>query len=623
MGEGISTIPINNTTPITSVKKPTEIPQSIYPFATGYLTNIVIFSTALNSMTLHVLTVKRRCFPKHQRTVLMSLTTGNLICPLTAYPLAIISSFQHRWVFGQTGSIIHGFIILTCGLGSIFHILILSIERYISLVHPMKQNQYLKARNIYVSVLVAWTLAIACGLFPVLGWSSYKLEGIQISSSIDWRSHNIKVASYNCFLLVVCFFIPTTIIVFCNFKFLREVKRLRSSTMHHRLPTEPTETTSQDARGLISDITELSDPVEGQICVAPDLPPQSKPISECYPPFATTNNNTVVIIESENDDYCSPRSIFTSLYTPQCIGRTLKFEITDDEPQEKLEKKNITKDQRPQRKLKHDIQNQSTIKVFSRTCHRSWHSNTDLSKSRYDKISRKQTATEKTSQRKISVTSEITVFCEDTRKRRISIATKSRANDEQLKPVNNYEEINTQQQFDFKGNSKRFHCEPDLNKNRQSKLSASKRGSDGSIKSALRRPSVSSTVNTRRTSSSSTRSNRRRSSAQKLHAPGSLKRKSNRCQLINRIDRQMILLTALMTTAYCIAWLPYAIISILQMYGMGDSFGGLVTTIPAFLAKSFTIFDPIIYCFINKDFRRAVKDCWKKNVLRLFEKRMC
>jgi len=68
---------------------------------------------------------------------------------------------------------------------------------------------------------------------------------------------------------------------------------------------------------------------------------------------------------------------------------------------------------------------------------------------------------------------------------------------------------------------------------------------------------------------------------------------------------QIILMLAIL---YLTAWTPYAIVSMIGQFGPtnedGKSFlGPVATTIPAFLAKTCVLFDPIVYGFSHPQFR--------------------
>ncbi|KAL8185824.1 UNVERIFIED_CONTAM: Opsin-3 [Gekko kuhli] len=52
--------------------------------------------------------------------------------------------------------------------------------------------------------------------------------------------------------------------------------------------------------------------------------------------------------------------------------------------------------------------------------------------------------------------------------------------------------------------------------------------------------------------------------------------------------------------------MPYAVVSLLMAYGYGHLITPTVAIIPSFFAKSSTAYNPVIYIFMSKKFRRCL-----------------
>ena len=61
----------------------------------------------------------------------------------------------------------------------------------------------------------------------------------------------------------------------------------------------------------------------------------------------------------------------------------------------------------------------------------------------------------------------------------------------------------------------------------------------------------------------------------------------------------------IMASAFCLAWLPYAVVSMMAVRG-SSSISPLAATIPAIIAKSSTCYFPIIYGITHTSFRREI-----------------
>ncbi|XP_044025343.1 parapinopsin-like [Siniperca chuatsi] len=63
-------------------------------------------------------------------------------------------------------------------------------------------------------------------------------------------------------------------------------------------------------------------------------------------------------------------------------------------------------------------------------------------------------------------------------------------------------------------------------------------------------------------------------------------------------------MVVLMVLIFLISWLPYASLAMLVVCNPGVEINPLVGTVPVYLAKSSTVYNPIIYIYLNKQFRK-------------------
>ena len=57
---------------------------------------------------------------------------------------------------------------------------------------------------------------------------------------------------------------------------------------------------------------------------------------------------------------------------------------------------------------------------------------------------------------------------------------------------------------------------------------------------------------------------------------------------------------------YCIAWTPYAVVSLIGEFGHSSSLTPLVSTIPCIFAKMSTLYNPFLYSLVHPRFRQKV-----------------
>ncbi|MED6249329.1 hypothetical protein ATANTOWER_012544 [Ataeniobius toweri] len=71
-------------------------------------------------------------------------------------------------------------------------------------------------------------------------------------------------------------------------------------------------------------------------------------------------------------------------------------------------------------------------------------------------------------------------------------------------------------------------------------------------------------------------------------------------------EKQVAGMVVVMVLAFLITWLPYAAMSLAVIMDPSLYIDPVISTIPVYLAKSSTVYNPIIYIFMNRQFRECV-----------------
>lgn len=66
----------------------------------------------------------------------------------------------------------------------------------------------------------------------------------------------------------------------------------------------------------------------------------------------------------------------------------------------------------------------------------------------------------------------------------------------------------------------------------------------------------------------------------------------------------------LMVLTFLISWMPYATLPMLVVYNPDVKIHPLVGTVPVYLAKSSTVYNPIIYIYLNKQVIIVFSQIW-------------
>lgn len=67
-----------------------------------------------------------------------------------------------------------------------------------------------------------------------------------------------------------------------------------------------------------------------------------------------------------------------------------------------------------------------------------------------------------------------------------------------------------------------------------------------------------------------------------------------------RVERQVARMVVVMVLAFLVTWLPYAAMAMAIIMDSNLYIDPVIATIPVYLAKSSTVYNPIIYIFMNR-----------------------
>ncbi|KAM4591897.1 opsin-3 [Odontesthes bonariensis] len=74
---------------------------------------------------------------------------------------------------------------------------------------------------------------------------------------------------------------------------------------------------------------------------------------------------------------------------------------------------------------------------------------------------------------------------------------------------------------------------------------------------------------------------------------------------ILRYEKKVAAMFLLMISCFLVCWTPYAIVSMMEAFGRKSMVSPTVAIIPSFFAKSSTAYNPLIYVFMSRKFRRC------------------
>ncbi|XP_067881752.1 LOW QUALITY PROTEIN: red-sensitive opsin-like [Heterodontus francisci] len=81
-----------------------------------------------------------------------------------------------------------------------------------------------------------------------------------------------------------------------------------------------------------------------------------------------------------------------------------------------------------------------------------------------------------------------------------------------------------------------------------------------------------------------------------------------------KAEKEVSRMVVVMIVTFCFCWGPYTFFAIFSALNPGYSFHSLTAALPAYFAKSSTVYNPIIYVFMNRQFRNCILQIFGKKV---------
>ncbi|XP_050410195.2 opsin-5 [Patella vulgata] len=154
-----------------------------------------------------IVTLKRRKQLRYSDYYIINLAVCDIGHPLFGYPMAIIASFSHEWVFDKIGCDIYGYLGFQFGVGSMATLAVMAFVRYLTVCKP-SSVKLMTWCHVCLSIVCIHLYAFLWAVFPFLGWGRYDVEPYGISCTIDWKnpSTSFAVATF-----IFCLGVPVVI----------------------------------------------------------------------------------------------------------------------------------------------------------------------------------------------------------------------------------------------------------------------------------------------------------------------------------------------------------------------------------------------------------------------------
>ncbi|KAJ8253187.1 hypothetical protein GJAV_G00210070 [Gymnothorax javanicus] len=188
-----------------------------------FLGFIMIFGF-LNNLIVLILFCKFKTLRTPVNMLLLNISVSDMLVCVFGTTISFASSVRGQWLAGARGCMWYGFINSCFGIVSLISLAILSYDRYSTLtVCNKRAPNYQKP---LLAVAGSWLYALFWTVPPLLGWSSYGLEGAGTSCSVTWTERTARSHSYIICLFIFCLGLPVLGMVYCYGRLLYAVKQV-------------------------------------------------------------------------------------------------------------------------------------------------------------------------------------------------------------------------------------------------------------------------------------------------------------------------------------------------------------------------------------------------------------
>ena len=208
------------------------LPPYGYNILAVLLTMVLVFGSFINGAGL-IMFIKNRHLRSPTNIFILNLAAADFLMCSVGSQLSMYSSYYHKWMFGDIGCRMEGFVVYFIALTQMYTLMAISIDRYIVISSPLWAAKLTKPVA-WISCALCWGGGLFWAVMPLFGWSIYRLEGAMISCSIAFETDILHYQAFTVTIFFFCLILPLAVMMYSYIQiFLTVSKDL------HLTPTSP------------------------------------------------------------------------------------------------------------------------------------------------------------------------------------------------------------------------------------------------------------------------------------------------------------------------------------------------------------------------------------------------
>ncbi|XP_066272876.1 visual pigment-like receptor peropsin [Branchiostoma lanceolatum] len=191
-----------------------------------YLTLLGLMAIGGNSIAIITFVRKKEFRNKEHNSLLLNMAIADLGVSIFAYPSTTVSGYAGKWMLGDVGCTIFGFLCFTFSLVTEGTLCAISVYRFIVICKPQHAYLLTHRRTMYV-ILGTWVYALLFTIPPLVGVSYYTYEPIRLICSLNWKLQYPGEIAYTALTIVFCYIANVWIMGYCYFKIFSKSTNLK------------------------------------------------------------------------------------------------------------------------------------------------------------------------------------------------------------------------------------------------------------------------------------------------------------------------------------------------------------------------------------------------------------
>ncbi|XP_045581772.2 opsin-5 [Procambarus clarkii] len=157
--------------------------------------------------------------------LLLNLALMHLFLALCSYPAPMVSSFAHRWLFGDIGCEVYGFVCYLLGIATITSMAALAVVRYLKTC-SLAYGRRLTSEHMKVVLVGVYMYSVFWAVLPLFSFvSDFEVEPFGTSCTLNWANPANSAQVYIVLVVTLVVTLPAAVMVWCYARILLLVRR--------------------------------------------------------------------------------------------------------------------------------------------------------------------------------------------------------------------------------------------------------------------------------------------------------------------------------------------------------------------------------------------------------------